>query len=277
MGAISWFLNFLIITALIFSHVSVVASFSAIPSNTIDHKFKRFPIKRKLRQPPSPPPPPHPAPPAVVTFKTHEAMMDALESELSDLRAWISFQGYNELGSEEEDPQTVNDDKAISSDEPHPRKADVDDFEIIIHQCLGRFAIFDPNSATNLTASSIQSQKMQVSYFMLLLMIFFAPMLPDHQLSIGYRAMAFVSDRSPELGRASIASTSHFSAEVKVGQLGRSLRRAVPSPPPPQPNRWRGHWRWLVPPPPESGGPLTPPPPPMPLLLPPSSPPSHGA
>lgn len=128
-------------------------------------------------------------------------------------------------------------------------------------------------------ASSIQSQKMQVSCFMLLLMIFFAPMLPDHQLSIGYRAMAFVSDRSPELGRASIASTSHFSAEVKVGQPGRSLRRAVPSPPPPQPNRWRGHWTLVSPPPPESGGPLTPPPPPMPLLLPPSSPPSssHGA
>ncbi|KAF9660813.1 hypothetical protein SADUNF_Sadunf19G0002700 [Salix dunnii] len=115
-----------------------------------------------------------------------------------------------------------------------------------------------------------------------------------HQLSIGCKAMALVSDRSPELGRASIASTSHFSAEVKVGQLGRSLRRAVPSPPPPQPNRWRGHWvvpsppppppnrwrgHWVVPPPPESGGPLTPPPPPMPLLLPPSSPPSssHGA
>ncbi|KAB5512034.1 hypothetical protein DKX38_029062 [Salix brachista] len=63
MGAISWFLNFLIITALIFSHVSVVASFGAIPSNTIDHKFKRLPVKRKLGKLPSPPPPPYPAPP----------------------------------------------------------------------------------------------------------------------------------------------------------------------------------------------------------------------
>ncbi|KAF9660809.1 hypothetical protein SADUNF_Sadunf19G0029200 [Salix dunnii] len=53
-------------------------------------------------------------------------------------------------GTEDEDTQTINDDKAISSDEPHPRKADVDDFEIIIHQCLGRFAIFDPNAATNM-------------------------------------------------------------------------------------------------------------------------------
>ena len=123
------------------------------------------------------------------------------------------------------------------------------------------------------------TKMMQVSCFMIiLLMIFFATMLPDHQLSIGCKAMPLVLDRSPELGRASIASTSHFSAEVKVGQLGRSLRRAVPSPPPPRPNRW-GHWRWVVPQPPESGGPLTPPPPPMPLLLPPSSPPSssHGA
>uniref|UniRef100_A0A6N2KR47 Uncharacterized protein n=1 Tax=Salix viminalis TaxID=40686 RepID=A0A6N2KR47_SALVM len=126
MGAISWFLNFLIITALIFSHVSVVASFSAIPSNTIDHKFRRLPVKRKLRQQPSAPPPPQNAPQP-------------------------GHNRYNELGSEEEDPQTVNDDKAISSDEPHPRKADVDDFEIIIHQCLGRFAIFDPNAATNMT------------------------------------------------------------------------------------------------------------------------------
>jgi hypothetical protein len=31
---------------------------SAIPSNAIDYKFKRLPIKMALRQPPSPPPPP---------------------------------------------------------------------------------------------------------------------------------------------------------------------------------------------------------------------------
>ncbi|KAL9344528.1 hypothetical protein Peur_024863 [Populus x canadensis] len=58
MGAISWFLKFMFINALIFSHVSGVASFSAIPSNAIDYKFKRLPIKMALRQPPSPPPPP---------------------------------------------------------------------------------------------------------------------------------------------------------------------------------------------------------------------------
>ena len=53
-------------------------------------------------------------------------------------------------GSEDEDAQTINDDKAISSDEPHLRKADVDDFEIIIHQCLGRFTVVDPNATTNM-------------------------------------------------------------------------------------------------------------------------------
>jgi len=56
--------------------------------------------------------------------------------------------------SEDEDTLTVNDDKAIPSDQPHPRKADVHhDFEIIINQCLDRLekaAIFDPNAATNM-------------------------------------------------------------------------------------------------------------------------------
>lgn len=48
---------------------------------------------------------------------------------------------------------TVYNDKAIPSDQPHPRKADVDDVEIIINQCLDRLekaAIFDPNAATNM-------------------------------------------------------------------------------------------------------------------------------
>ncbi|KAG6737395.1 hypothetical protein POTOM_058913 [Populus tomentosa] len=55
--------------------------------------------------------------------------------------------------SEDEDTRTVNDDKAIPSDQPHPRKADVDDVEIVINQCLDRLetaAIFDPNAATNM-------------------------------------------------------------------------------------------------------------------------------
>ncbi|KAJ6697406.1 hypothetical protein OIU85_003748 [Salix viminalis] len=154
MGAISWFLNFLIITALIFSHVSVVASFSAIPSNTIDHKFKRLPLKRKLRQLPSGPPSPRVASPVgwSVPGKIIGYELTIIgHNSIFGFRVLPAFQGNNELGSEEEDPQTVNDDKAISSDEPHPRKADVDDFEIIIHQCLGRFAIFDPKAATNMT------------------------------------------------------------------------------------------------------------------------------
>ncbi|KAJ6858202.1 hypothetical protein NC652_040687 [Populus alba x Populus x berolinensis] len=49
--------------------------------------------------------------------------------------------------------RTVNDDKAIPSNQPHPWKADVHDVEIIINQCLDRLekaAIFDPNAATNM-------------------------------------------------------------------------------------------------------------------------------
>ncbi|KAJ6854685.1 hypothetical protein NC651_039591 [Populus alba x Populus x berolinensis] len=55
--------------------------------------------------------------------------------------------------SEDEDSRTVNDDKAIPSDHPHPWKADVHDVEIIINRCLDRLekaAIFDPNAATNM-------------------------------------------------------------------------------------------------------------------------------
>ncbi|KAJ6744344.1 hypothetical protein OIU79_030629 [Salix purpurea] len=176
MGAISWFLNFLIITALIFSHVSVVASFSAIPSNTIDHKFKRLPVKRKLRQPPSTPPPPRASDnfawvsisglPSAVWNKDcisclnrsgKDYWVDVTVSEINrSVCPCLSSTKHSKgttlsSGSEDEDTQTVNDDNAISSDEPHPRKADVDDFEIIIHLCLGRFSIFDPNAATNMT------------------------------------------------------------------------------------------------------------------------------
>ncbi|KAI5554538.1 hypothetical protein POPTR_019G015900v4 [Populus trichocarpa] len=104
---------------------------------------------------------------------------------------------------------------------------------------------------------------MKVSCFMLLLMMFFAMTLQDHQPSIGYKAMALVLDRSPEMGKVKIASTDHFSTEVKVGQLGRRSRRPIPSPPPPKPNRLV-HWRWVVtPPPPMSSSP----PPPSPLSL----------
>jgi len=90
-------------------------------------------------------------------------------------------------------------------------------------------------------------------------MICLAMMLQGHQPSIGYKAMALVLDRSPEMGKVKIASTNHFSTEVKVGQLGRTSRRAIPSPPPPKPNR-SVHW-WVVTPPP-----------PIPSLPPPPSP-----
>jgi hypothetical protein len=110
--------------------------------------------------------------------------------------------------------------------------------------------------------------KMKVSCFMLLLMMFFAMMLQDHQPSIGSKAMALVLDRSPEMGKVKIASTNHFSTEVKVGQRGRRSRRAIPSPPPPKPNRL-GRWKWVVPP--VFGAPPTPTPP-MPSSPPPPSP-----
>jgi hypothetical protein len=100
--------------------------------------------------------------------------------------------------------------------------------------------------------------KMKVSCFMLLLMMFFAMTLQDHQPSIGYKAMALVLDRSPEMGKVKIASTDHFSTEVKVRQLGRRSRRPIPSPPPPKPNKFV-HWRWVVTPPPPL--PSSPPPP----------------
>ncbi|CAK7341093.1 unnamed protein product [Dovyalis caffra] len=58
--------------------------------------------------------------------------------------------------------------------------------------------------------------------------------------------MALVSDRSLEMGTVKIASTKHFSTEVKV-EKGRRLRRSIPSPPPPKPNRL-GRWRWVIPP-----------------------------
>ncbi|KAL9381823.1 hypothetical protein Peur_024858 [Populus x canadensis] len=101
---------------------------------------------------------------------------------------------------------------------------------------------------------------MKVSCFLLLLMICLAMKMLDHQPSTGYKAMALVSDGSPEMGKVKIASTNHFSTEVKVRQLGRRPRRAIPSPPPPKTNRL-GHWRWVVTPPP-----------PMPALPPPPSP-----
>ncbi|KAL9381824.1 hypothetical protein Peur_024859 [Populus x canadensis] len=89
----------------------------------------------------------------------------------------------------------------------------------------------------------------------------------DHQPSTGYKAMALVSDGSPEMGKVKIASTNHFSTEVKVGQRGRRHRRAIPSPPPPKPNRL-GRWKWIVPP--VFGAPPTPTPtPPMPSSPPP--------
>ncbi|KAJ6858205.1 hypothetical protein NC652_040690 [Populus alba x Populus x berolinensis] len=64
MGAISWFLKFVFINALILSHVSGLASFSSIPSNIINYKFKRLPIKihRSLRELPFSPPTPMVAP-----------------------------------------------------------------------------------------------------------------------------------------------------------------------------------------------------------------------
>ncbi|CAK7341097.1 unnamed protein product [Dovyalis caffra] len=57
MGAISCFLKFIFIYTLIFLHVSGMA-FGAFPSNNIDYKLKRLPIKMALRQSPASPPPP---------------------------------------------------------------------------------------------------------------------------------------------------------------------------------------------------------------------------
>ncbi|CAK7341095.1 unnamed protein product [Dovyalis caffra] len=107
--------------------------------------------------------------------------------------------------------------------------------------------------------------KMKVCCFLLLLMIL-AVILLYHQPSIAYKAMALVSDRSLEMGTVKIASNKHFSTEVKV-EKGRRLRRSIPSPPPPKPNRLRS---WLFPP---KHGASPPPPLPIPPLLPPPPPP----